>query len=283
MQNYFGALSGYVDDLKLLSFKGSEMQKDTENLVKWLKENKLPINIDKCSLMYFETKRPFNQEGIECSIDGTVLQSVKFVKDLGINVDANFSFKYHVENIRKKTYRLINLCFRIFSSRNTDLYIAFYKTYIVSQISYCSSIFCSTSIHNLDCIEKIQRYFTKRLYIRVFSRSCDVSYTERLQIFKLESLESYYCKVDIVNLFKIMYCNLFSPGIIIPHSPRRPNRLCVSRVHSTARRAFFIHRTVMLWNRYLSFADLSSLNHLKSYLANQTLSAHIKGSAFKAQ
>ena len=51
------------------------MQKDTENLVKWLKENKLPINIDKCFLMYFETKSPFNHEGIDRSIDGTVTES----------------------------------------------------------------------------------------------------------------------------------------------------------------------------------------------------------------
>ena len=45
---------------------------------------------------------------------------------------------------------------------------------------------------------------------------------------------------------------------------------------------FYVHRTTILWNRYLSYVDLTSLAHLKSVLSKQSLSSSVKGSAIKA-
>ena len=48
---YHGYLSGYADDLKLLSFPGVQMQEDREQFELYIRENKLAFNLDKLSIM----------------------------------------------------------------------------------------------------------------------------------------------------------------------------------------------------------------------------------------
>ena len=112
---FSGYLSSYVDDLKLLSLKGSEQQQDVARLVSWLENNKLPVNSKKCSVMYVQSKRPFDDEGVVCKIDTYELPKLGSVMDLGILVDANLSFHLQVQRTRIRSYRLINLSFLIFS------------------------------------------------------------------------------------------------------------------------------------------------------------------------
>ena len=281
-QHFFGTLSGYVDDLKLLSLDGAELKYDTDKLLNWVDINKLSINVNKCSLLCFESKKPFDDKGFEFKIGMSPLPKVSVVKDLGIHIDSKFSFRIHVDTLRKRSYGLINLCFRIFSSKTTDLYILFYKTYVIPRIVYCSSLFGSSSVCNINQIERIQRFFSKRLYSRLFPGCEMVPYLLRLGLFQLEPLECRLYKIDLLNMYRILNHDLFTPSINVSFSPRCPNRLCVSRVSCSVRKFFFLHRTIMLWNRYLAYSALTSLSQLKSTLSGQTFASCVKGSASKA-
>ena len=146
-------------------------------------------------------------------------------------------------------------------------------------IVYCSSVYSSTSITNINQLEKIQRYFTTRLYFRMYPKSAKISYNNRLSLFHLEPLESYLYKIDLHNMYRILHGDLSVPSVKVSYSSLRPNRLCVSKVCRALRRSFYVHRTITLWNRYLSYADLCSLTHLKSILSQQTFDSFLKGSA----
>ena len=138
------------------------------------------------------------------------------------------------------------------------------------------------SITNVNQLERIQRYFTSRRFARVFPGFTNVSYMKRLDLLHLEPLECYLYKIDLHNMYRILQTDFSVPSIKISYSNRRPNRLCVSKVRSTFRRSFYVHRTIMLWNRHLSDSDLLSLTHLKSVLSGQTFDSFVKGSVFKA-
>ena len=47
---------GYFDDVKILSTQEIHLQKHTTNVEKWCKENKMPLNEDKCNLLNFKEK-----------------------------------------------------------------------------------------------------------------------------------------------------------------------------------------------------------------------------------
>ena len=42
---------GFCDDMKILSTEKIHLQKDTTNVEKWCKKNKMPLNEDKCNLL----------------------------------------------------------------------------------------------------------------------------------------------------------------------------------------------------------------------------------------
>ena len=210
--------------------------------------------------MYVETKRSFEADGVECKIDPCSLFRLQLLKDLGLHVDANLFFRFHVQHVHNRSYRLINLGFKIFSFKTIDLYISFYKTYVIPLVVYCSSIYASTSMTSINRIEQIQRYFTNCLYKRVFPGNAKVSYIERLNLFYLEPLECFLYKIYLHNMYRLLHADLSVFSIQISYSKRRPNRLCVCvrAVRSALRKSFYVHRTIMLLNRYLSYANLLS-------------------------
>ena len=232
-QKFLGYISGYVDDLKLLSVRGIELQADIKTLTNWLILNKLSINSEKCSVIHVKGKRPFKEDGIKPSIESHELSKFNDVVDLGVRIDDDMSFRSHAHHVRSKSYRMINLCFKIFSSKNADLYIYFYKTYVISIIEYCFSVYSSTSISNINSIERIQRYFTNRLYSRLFPGSPKISYKSRLDFFNLHPLETHLYKIDLLNMYRLLHNDLPLPGVGISRSTRRPNRIYVSKVNSS--------------------------------------------------
>ena len=89
-------------------------------------------------------------------------------RDLGLYVDTHLTFETHVQHIRLKCHRLIGLCFRLFALRDLSAYLMFWKVYVVPIIMYCIPLFGLVSISNINNIERIQRYFTRRLFYRLF-------------------------------------------------------------------------------------------------------------------
>ena len=144
------------------------MQIDIDLLSTWMHENKLFLNKDKC--LYFEIigKCSTTRQGsLGYELNGDTLRKADSFRDLGLEVDSSLSFKVHVQNIRVLCYRLINLCFKYFIIREPAPFIRFYRVYVVPIVIYCSSIYVFVSISNIKNVERIQKYFTKRLYARI--------------------------------------------------------------------------------------------------------------------
>ena len=79
-----------------------------------------------------------------------------------------------------------------------------FKVYVIPVLEFGCPIFNPYYGKDIECIEKVQRDFTRVVYkrsplYRLNSETCP-SYTERLTIFKLETLESRRLKICL-NLF----------------------------------------------------------------------------------
>ena len=81
----------YCDDMKILSTEEIHLQKDTTNVEKWCKENKMPLNEDKCNLLNLKGK-------MEVTLFHTNVDTAKTQKDLGILMCDNLSWSVNAEN-----------------------------------------------------------------------------------------------------------------------------------------------------------------------------------------
>ena len=204
------------------------------------------------------------------------------VRDLGIHVDSDLSFRSHVRHVVKSSKRLINLCFKMFTSCEQDTFISFYKLYVISVITYGSPIYSLVSVSNINEIEKIQKYFTKRLYLRLYPNTLIPKYADRLGLFHLVPLEFQLIKIDLVVLYRFANGILEVPGVNVLRSHHLPARLQITSLRTTLCRSFYLHRTIMIWNKFLSYKQFSSIAQFKSFIDTLSLDRVCKGSALKA-
>ena len=139
-----------------------------------------------------------------------------------------------------------------------------------------------SSVYTVNQIEKIQKYFTKRLYIRLFPNTIIPNYSYRLGLFQMDPLEVRLIRIDLCFLYCLLVRDIVVDRVSVLRSPRLPGRLQITSVRTINRRSFFIHRTVMLWNKYFSYNQFTSLSQFRSSVNNLPLIQICKGSAFKA-
>ena len=185
----FNKIVVYADDLKLFGYKLQNLQSDLDKLLEWSTDNKMYINIAKCEVLHLGTDNP----NIVYLIENSQIPATEHIKDLGLIVDQDLSFKHHTLYVNNKTRKLIGLLFKIFTSKNLEFYLKAYKTYILGIlpiINYCAPLYGLNSAANRNVLERIQRVFTRRLYKRLYPCAERVSYNERLKEFSLIKIES---------------------------------------------------------------------------------------------
>ena len=75
---------------------------DLKILLKWLKANKIQLNIAKTEVILFKQKQKSLTYDIKIKLDGKRMRFTKYTKYLGILIDENLSMAEHTESIAKK-------------------------------------------------------------------------------------------------------------------------------------------------------------------------------------
>ena len=131
-----------------------------------------------------------------------------------------------------------------------------YKTYIRPSLEYNVSIWSPTTQLNIRAIENIQRKYTKYICKRLNIKFN--SYTDRLKIFKLESLEYRRVKFDLVLVYKILNQlidinpdDFFQLSNFYSNYNLRRHNCCLTPTtypKTSIRNNFFATRIANLWN-----------------------------------
>ena len=138
------------------------------------------------------------------------LPNVNECRDLGVFVDSHCNFfKQHISHICRKAYMSINVIFRCFHTAHVSALIIAYKSFVRPILEYCSTVWNPyiPNRHYLgltDQIERVQRYFTRRVYYRC-KLDCSHDYLQRLKYLNLESLELRRIYNDLIMVYKIFH------------------------------------------------------------------------------
>ena len=129
-------------------------------IVDWAASNNLPVNEGKTKAMLITGRHlpsKINQK-TTLTIKGTELELVPSAKLLGLEIDSELSFTFHVDKVCKKLSQRIGvLTETIRSCLPTKQRLLYYNTMIKSVLHYVSSIWTSCDKENLGRVLKVQK------------------------------------------------------------------------------------------------------------------------------
>ena len=239
----------------------------------------LKINIEKCILVHMGS----SNYKFHYSLNGAQLKSTSHVRDLGVEIDSSLKFDHHLNNIVTRAYQRINLLFRGFVTKDAVFLKKCFITYVRPILEYCSPTWSPYLLCDIDKLERVQKYFTRRI-----SGLKEYSYSERLFILNLESLELRRLYSDLKMYFLIThklidldYSDFFTviPGKV---TTRGHNfKIVLKKCRLDLSKYSFSNRCVNCWNSLSSgVVNSSSVNifmtklkkcDLRDYLMGRTL------------
>jgi len=194
------SISIFADDSKIF-FKAdtgedcAKIQSDINRVLSWCENWQLSVAAAKCNILHIgraNSKQMY-------TMGGNVIASISDMRDLGVLVSDDLKFSKHIGQICTAALQRVNLIFRAFTSRNTEMLVKTYIVYVRPLLEYNTCVWSPFLVSDIMRIEKVQRYFTRRLFVRE-----NLTYEERLDLLGLESLELRRIVFDLLEVFKIV-------------------------------------------------------------------------------
>jgi hypothetical protein len=116
----------------------------------------------------------------------------------GVIICKNLNFSMHCNNIVAKAYSRIYLILKSFISRDRVFLVNMFKIYVRPLLESGTCVWSPHALKDIDRIESVQRYFT-----RCIPGLATLTYSDRLRLLNLDSLEVRRLRADCVMLFKL--------------------------------------------------------------------------------
>ena len=203
----------------------SALQSDLEEVYQWALDNNASFNDKK-----FEALRHGNDETLKMSTsytapDGTIIAEKSNLRDLGVTMSADGTFRQHINNICQSARNMCSWLLRTFESRSPDLMLTLWKSLVIPILDYCSQLWSPSKVGDIQQIEQIQKSFTRKIR---FDTKKD--YWERLKQYHLYSLQRRRERYRIIYVWKILegiVPNLSGRGRVKDKQSLRFGRVCL--------------------------------------------------------
>ena len=263
----------YADDVKLYSsFKIANYSVDLvtmlDRITEWAIVWQLKIATNKCVSHRIVSSSLKNNDKYCYKLNDFLLDWSENTKDLGITIDTHLEFKQHIANIVHTAHTRVNLILKCFVSRDREVLVKAYITYVRPILEYCAPVWSPYRIGLIKKIEDVQRRFTTRLAGLQY-----VTYIERANILCLDLLQIRRIKLDLIMCYNIIRGNV---GIecprffkIVKSSRTRGHnyKIYKQECHLDVCKYSFARRVVDIWNDLPScIVNAESVNSFKNRL-----------------
>ena len=167
----FRKIHQFADDINLLCL-GSSIKKlsklvnaDLKRLVNWLNANKISLNVKKTEIVIFKSKQKKFEGDLKIELSGKRLHPTESVKYLGVKIDTNLSWQYHVNDLSVKLNRANAVLFKMRKYVSCkilrSIYLAIFDSYL-----YC----CLVWAQNCSTIQRIVILQKRLLELLIFNQ-----------------------------------------------------------------------------------------------------------------
>ena len=197
-------ISCFADDTRIMkTIKTNDdrivLQNNLDSIYEWAISNKMKFNSNKFEMIdYHERERPNDYHEYKTS-DGHPIQRKQQVKDLGVLMSCDATYSENIAFMVKKAKRQSNWILRSFQSRDSTLMLTLLKALVIPLTEYCCQVWSPSKIGEIQKLEDVQRYFTRRI-----NGMDNKNYWERLKTLELYSLERRRERYFIIYIWKII-------------------------------------------------------------------------------
>ena len=147
------------------------LQEDLNSILEWARRNNMQLHEQKFELLVHRSgpatgleSLPFTSHLYTYEVSEDVLVSpTNELKDLGVRISPDLSWKSQIRSVVSKGRSVSAWVLSVFRSRETEVMMTLYKTYVRSQLEYCSILWHPQTIEDIESIEGVQRSFTSKI------------------------------------------------------------------------------------------------------------------------
>jgi hypothetical protein len=203
----------YADDTNLfLSGKNIDEMKNKFNtdlvaLTKYLKCNRLSLNVSKTHSMLFTLNNSLRDSSLSLSIDGSIIDTVKCINFLGVKIDNKLNFSEHITHTCNKVSKSIGIIRKISKTVNRPTLLMLYNSLILPYLTYCNMIWGkSANIH-------INRLFIlQKKALRLINKAPPLTHTAPLfHECSVLNIHDLYIYRSTIFIFKLSHHMLPTP------------------------------------------------------------------------
>ena len=229
---------------------------ELEKVNKWLKLNKLAVNVDKTKSMLFHKRRPVTP--IQFSMNNRIIDVVQYFNYLGIMLDADMSWKTHVAMVRNKLSRINGILHRLKYIYPQNVLITLYKSLFVPHINY-GSLFWGHAGGALDIIlKKAVRTITYNNYIAHSEPLLkELNLLKVKHLFELKNLKFLFKLYHNTLHPYFNYYRSYIEKIVTPYT-LRPHPLPVPRASHVFAEAGLLYKLVLTKNKLAASDEVIS-------------------------
>ena len=200
-ENVHNCCKIFADDTNLYgpSSNNASLQNDILSLMKWSNDWQLKFNTSKCGVLHIG-KNNVENEYFTDVFKKNKLVTTQSEKDIGVTFTNNLDFDVHINNIVKKANQVMGLIRRSFSHLDKEMFINLYKSLVRPHLEYANVIWHPIYKKQLKLLEDVQRRATK-----ILPEIRDLTYTERLIVLNLPSIQYRQTRNDLIQTYKIIH------------------------------------------------------------------------------
>jgi hypothetical protein len=214
----------------------------------------MPVNPLKSTVLHVMPKLHKERPLFQYKFFDTILPRVKAQKDLGVLIDEDLSFNHHRLNVIRQCRRTIGSVKHSISTRDAKIMLKMFNSIIRPHLEYCCSVWCPSTIGDINMIEGVQRRF-----FRSIPEVSDKPYLDRVDSLSTKTLIFRRAEHDLVLVYKMLHNQIFvdhnsfvkldSEGPGSRSTRGHSLKLFKPRVKKACTNKFWSLRIINIWNQ----------------------------------
>ena len=159
------------------------LQEDLFKIYQWSITNNMEFNDLKFELMRYGTNIELKSSTSYISPSFNVIEAKNTVKDLGVTLSSDCTFKEHINNIIESAKSMSSWILRTFRTRDPTTMLTLFKSLVRPILEYSSVLWTPITKGEIQRLKEIQQSFLRKL------RGISKTYSQALKELNLYSLE----------------------------------------------------------------------------------------------
>ena len=231
-------LSSFADDTRI----GKEistiedtqlLQSDLNKVYEWALNNNMEFNSDKFEVIRYKGKKSHTLDDTSYTSNiGNVIEEKSQLKDLGVILSNDATFKQHISQKVTSLKAKIGWVMRTFHTRDKQPMLTLWKQLIIFDHDYCSQAWSPSKTGEIQELELLQKAFVRKI-----KGMQGLSYWEQLRELNLYSLERRRERYMAIYTWKILeghVPNIETTPIESQYHIRRGRCCLIPKVSNTA-------------------------------------------------